>query len=308
MRIENHTIKIPAREGCPEHMIFCRDYGNENATRTAFCVHGMMRNGDDFDLLARELVEHGYRVLVPDMAGRGNSQWLEDASGYIYPNYVEDCKFLLQNFHLRQVDFIGTSMGGIIGMLIAASDTRTLPFIRRLVLNDVGSFIPKEALAHIYSYLNALPKQFVTREDAEHFIRTNYTEFGIANDRWDAFINRTIEPDNKGGLRLRCDPAIIEPIRRDTKSFTEIQDVSLSIAWEQVHAPTLIIRGELSGLLSPQTIAAMKEANPRTMSRQFSGCGHAPALESADQIHTIMEFLSPTKLQSTGLQSGVVAF
>lgn len=297
MRYETHSITIPTREGCAAHRIFCRDYGSENASRTAFCVHGMMRNGDDFDLLARQLVTQGYRVLAPDMAGRGNSEWLTDPFSYTYPNYVEDCKFLLHNFHLRQVDFIGTSMGGIIGMFIAAADARTMPFIRRLVLNDVGSFIPKEALQHIYRYVEALPKTFATRADAATFMRTNYTEFGIAENRWDDFITRSIEPLD-GGFRLRCDPAIIEPIRRDSENFTKLSDVDLSMIWENIQIASLILRGINSGLLLPHTVAAMKTTNARAISREFSGCGHAPALESAEQMQAIADFLCPQEAQN----------
>ncbi len=298
MRIEAHMLSIPARDGCEAHRIFCRDYGNENAQRTVVCAHGMMRNGDDFDLLARALAATGVRVLVPDMAGRGNSDWLKNPLSYTYATYIEDCKFLLQNFHLRQVDWVGTSMGGIIGMLIASSDTRTMPFIRRLVLNDVGSFIPKQALTHIYSYVDALPKNFPTREEAADYIRRNYTEFGISEERFDAFIDRSIEESAEGGFRLRADPEIIAPIRHDTEHFTKVNDVNLNTAWEEIRLPTLIIRGANSRLLLPETVQAMKASNLRASSIEYKGCGHAPALEDARQISDILDFLQPERTQS----------
>lgn len=289
MRIEQHRLHIPARDGCEAHTLFYRDYGAIEAKRTAVCVHALARNGDDFDTLARTLAESDTRVIVPDMAGRGGSDWFKDPFAYHYGNYVADCMTLLDNFHLRGVNWIGTSMGGLIGMMIAASQKNR---IRTLVLNDIGSFLPKESLTRIYSYLSALPARFDNYAEADIFMTQNYSGFGITDaDQWRAFVERSIEPVD-GGYRLRCDPAIVEPLKRDSENFTQVHDVNLAELWSKVTQPTLIIRGALSDILLPFTVDAMKSTNIRAQSVIYPNAGHAPALIETSQIAPIMRFLN----------------
>ncbi len=290
MRIETHRLTIPARDGCEAHTLFYRDYGSIDARRTAVCVHGLARNGDDFEALAIALAQKDTRVIVPDMAGRGDSDWLRDPMSYHYGNYVADCITLLDNFHLRNVHWIGTSMGGLIGMMIAAT---TQGRIRSLVLNDIGSFLPKESLARIYAYLAALPHSFANYDEADTYISANYEGFGITKpSQWRAFVQRSIEPvGDEGALRLRFDPAVIEPLKRDSNNFTEVHDVNLAELWMKVKLPTLIIRGERSDLLMPFTVDAMKSVNIRAQSVVYAGAGHAPALLDDVQISPILRFL-----------------
>lgn len=291
MRIETHTLSIPASDTCEAHRLVYRDYGSIDAPRTAVCVHGLARNGDDFDMLAIALAEKGTRVIVPDMAGRGGSDWLRDPMSYHYGTYVADCIALLDNFHLRNVHWIGTSMGGLIGMMIAAA---TQGRIRSLVLNDIGSFLPKEALMRIYHYLDALPKRFANYDEADAYMTKNYTGFGITKPhQWRAFVHRSIEPldDEEGALRLRFDPAVVEPLKRESNNFTEVHDVNLGELWTKVKLPTLIIRGELSDVLLPFTVDAMKSVNIRAQSVVYPAVGHAPALLDDAQISPILRFL-----------------
>lgn len=289
MRIEQHILHIPAREGCEAHRLLYRDYGSIDSKRTVICVHALARNGDDFDALARALAEQNTRVIVPDMAGRGGSDWLHEPFSYHYGNYVADCIALLDNFHLRKVHWIGTSMGGIIGMMIAAT---TQGRIRTLVLNDIGSFLPKESLTRIYSYLAALPKVFTNYDEADAFMTKNYEGFGITNpQQWRAFVQRSIEPLDDGTFRLRCDPAIVELLKRDSQNFTEVHDVNLAELWSKVNIPTLIIRGDRSDILLPFTVDAMKSTNIRAQSVVYPNCGHAPALLDSTQIAPILRFL-----------------
>lgn len=288
MRLDTHTLYIPASDTCEAHRLFYRDYGNINAKRTAVCVHGLARNGDDFDALARALAETDTRVIVPDMAGRGSSDWLKDPMSYHYGTYVADCTALLDNFHLRNVHWIGTSMGGLIGMMIAAATTGR---IRSLVLNDIGSFLPKEALMRIYRYLEALPKRFATRDEADAYMRTNYAGFGITDTaQWQHFVDTSLEAVD-GGYRLRFDPAAVEPLKRESKNFTEVHDVNLAELWVNTKLPSLIIRGALSDVLMPFTVDAMKSVNIRAQSVVYPNVGHAPALLDDAQISPILRFL-----------------
>lgn len=295
MRIEQHTLAIPTRDGCEAHKICYHDYGSIDARRTAICVHALARNGDDFDILARALADNDTRVIVPDMMGRGGSSWLADPMAYHYGNYVADCIHLMDNFHLRNVHWIGTSMGGIIGMMIAGT---TQGRIRSLVLNDIGSFLPKESLARIYSYLAALPAQFSKIDEAEQFLRTNYEGFGITDEAdWSEFFARSIEPLPDGGYRLRCDPAIVEPLRAASENFTQVNDVNLADLWTKIRLPTFIIRGEYSDVLMPFTVDAMKSTNIRAQSATYPGAGHAPALIKTSEIQPILRFLDEQSAQ-----------
>src|SRR5262249_31128337 len=151
--------------------------------------------------------------------GRGESEWLENPIDYNYASYVADCLAVLDNFHLRTVDWVGTSMGGVIGMIIAAKHAVR---IRKLVLNDVGMKLPKEALQRIYDYVGNMPKHFATRLELDTYLREVFAPFKITDpEHWQKFIDHSVLPDGDG-VKLACDPAILEPVRAVTKNFTEI--------------------------------------------------------------------------------------
>lgn len=196
-----HQLPLPNAGGTGTHHITVRDWGDAHSSRTAFCVHGLTRNARDFDTLAQALAREGYRVLAPSMAGRGESPWLADPAGYTYPAYVADCIALLDNFHLRQVDWIGTSMGGIIGMMLAAQSGR----IRRLVLNDIGIHLSAEALGRIYAYVNAMPPHFAGEAEAEAYLAQAFAPFGIAGTaHWPKFVADSLDRAADGTLRSRA--------------------------------------------------------------------------------------------------------
>ncbi len=172
-----HILPIPNSIGEKgTHSIAVYDWGNPNAQRVVMCVHGLTRNARDFDFIAQQLAATGRRVLAVSMAGRGESAWLTDPMGYNYASYVADCLAVLDNFHIRDVEWIGTSMGGIVGMMLAASNPKR---IKKLVLNDIGALLSKEALARIYDYVRTMPTQFETRAEAESYLRNAFAPWGI---------------------------------------------------------------------------------------------------------------------------------
>jgi len=277
------------------HEIVFYDWGNVDATRTVICVHGLTRNAHDFDVIAPAIAATGRRVLALNMPGRGESAWLADPMGYTYQSYMADCLAVMDNFHLRQVEWLGTSMGGIIGMMIAATKPDR---IKKLVLNDIGTQLSAEALGRIYSYVSTMPSQFASRLEADAYLATTFKPFGITDPaQWTQFVNGSLLTDESGALRYACDPAIAEPLRLATQNFTDIQPVNLTPLWEQIKAPTLIIHGAESDVLSADTVRLMRQTNARAETITFAGVGHAPALMTDDQISPIIRWLN----QSTSM-------
>ncbi len=287
-RIHHFTTKA-SETGVPAHTLAMVDWGNVDDRVPIVCVHGLTRNARDFDALAPALAASGRRVIAISMAGRGESQWLDDPMHYTYATYVADCIAVMDNFHFRQVDWIGTSMGGIIGMIIASFQPDR---IRKLLLNDIGAILKKSALERIFANVRAMPTRFATMAEAEAYIRNAYKTFGLTDAEWPIFINLSVQPTTDGGFRLACDSRIVEPLARDSKNFTEIVDVNLAEFWKQVECPTLILRGEQSDILDPETLSAMRAIHLSTQCITIPGVGHAPALLSAEQIAIVERWQS----------------
>lgn len=285
-----HSIRVPnLLEGNGTHELVFYDWGDPMSAHTVVCVHGLTRNARDFDLLAADLARRGRRVLSLDMAGRGESEWLSNSIDYNYLSYAADCLKILDNFHLRSVDWVGTSMGGIIGMLLAAEHPGR---IRKLVLNDIGARLRKDALERIYAYVQSIPASFPNRAAADAYLATVFAPFGIQHlPVWQEFVSHSLVPQNDGTVRLSVDPAIVEPLRRDTQNFTEVHDVNLGEIWEKILIPTLIIRGEHSDILDAETVSAMRATNPKAEYATIKGVGHAPALMTPDQIALVADWL-----------------
>jgi pimeloyl-ACP methyl ester carboxylesterase len=293
MQPRRHTFPAKNTIGTAgTHELVFYDYGDVNATRNVICVHGLSRNAHDFDILAEALANQGCRVFSLNMAGRGESAWLADPMGYNYASYVADCLAIMDNFHLRGVEWIGTSMGGIIGMMIAAS---TRDRIKKLVLNDIGIVLDREALTRIYTYVHSMPTQFASRAEADAYLATTFKPFGITDPAlWQRFVESSLLTSTDGTLRLACDPAIAAPLAAATNNYTEINDINLTDLWDDVDVPTLIIRGAESDILSDDTVHAMRRKNTRAESITIAGVGHAPALMTPDQITRVSQWLSGT--------------
>jgi pimeloyl-ACP methyl ester carboxylesterase len=264
-----------------------REWGDPMAARVVICVHGLTRSGRDFDTLAAALAEAGCRVVCPDVVGRGDSGWLADPAGYGFPQYLADMTVLLARLEVEAVDWVGTSMGGLIGMMMAAQPENPL---RRLVLNDVGPFLPKAALERIAGYVGHDPR-FADLAAAEAYIRDVHGGFGALADReWRHLAETSVvaaEAEEDGALRLRYDPGIGAGFRA-----RPVEDVDLWAVWDRIAVPSLVLRGADSGLLLPETAAEMTRRGPRAELVEIAGCGHAPALMDVSQITLVRDWLS----------------
>ena len=246
------------------------------------CVHGLTRNARDFDGLAQALSQH-YRVICPDMPGRGKSAWLDDAADYAYPLYLADMAALIARLDVEHVDWVGTSMGGLIGMLFAALPGAP---VRRLVMNDVGPFIAKEGLQRIAMYVGLDPS-FADLAALETALRIVFAPFGPLTDaQWHHMAEFSARAKPDGTLGLSYDPKIAVPFQQQP-----IEDVDLWAQWDKIACPVLVLRGERSDILRREDAEAMTRRGPQARLAEFAGIGHAPALMAADQIATIRDFL-----------------
>ncbi len=258
------------------------EWGDPHNKNVAVCVHGLTRNGRDFDWLAQALSDR-YRVVCPDVLGRGQSEWLDDPMGYTYAHYLADMATLIARTGAEQVDWIGTSMGGLIGMMLAASDDSP---IRRLVLNDIGAFIPEAALERLKEYVGKDPT-FPNQDEAEKYLRTVHAPFGpLTDEQWRHLTRNGMRLREDGQLSPAYDPAIAEPLKAQPP-----QDVVLWPVWDAVTCPVLVLRGAESDLLLPETVGEMRKRGPGCEVEEFEGVGHAPALMDADQIYTVDTWL-----------------
>ncbi len=243
------------------------------------CVHGLTRQGRDFDRLAAHLATD-FRVICPDLPGRGHSGWLSDPSLYQPLTYVTALSHLLAVIG-EPVLWVGTSLGGICGMMLAAQPGTP---ITRMVLNDIGPFIPAAALARIRDYMRP-PPEFADLAALEAHLRLIHAPFGVPDDAaWAEMARHSARPLPAGGVTLHYDPAIAIPIRAQTPV-----DVNLMDFWRKIEVPRLTVRGEHSDLLLPETLADMERSGSASLI--VPGVGHAPALMDEKTIAAIGAFL-----------------
>ncbi len=258
--------------------------GPADDPRPVLCVHGLTRNARDFDRLGEALAQRGRRVLQLDVAGRGRSDWLADPSTYDLPTYAHQIGTLLARLGLPQVDWVGTSMGGLIALELA----RTRPqLIRRLVLNDIGPFVPHQALAPIADYLG-LDLAFASLDELEAHLRTIHAGFGpLTAAQWRHLALHSARRDAAGRFRLHYDSRIREPFRQRA-----LTDIELWDGFAQLTAPVLVLRGADSPILPPAVVAEMQRRRPDLRVVTWAGVGHAPALMAPDQLAPVVAFLT----------------
>ncbi len=264
--------------GTAFHRLAWVEFGDP-AAPPVVCVHGLTRNGRDFDPLAEALSDR-FRVICPDLPGRGASDWLPDPALYQPLSYVPVMTHLLAAVGPR-VCWVGTSLGGIVGMLIAAAAGQP---IARMVLNDVGPFIPVAALARIKGYIGDM-SEFADLAGLERHLRRVHAPFGALSDaQWAHLAAHSARTLPDGKLALHYDPAIATPI-----VTTEPKEVDLWPVWRQIGIPVLAIRGASSDLLLPETLERMAAGG--TATHVVPDAGHAPALMDAPTIAVIRGFL-----------------
>jgi pimeloyl-ACP methyl ester carboxylesterase len=257
------------------------EWGDASNPRVVVCVHGLTRNSRDFDALAQALAPH-FRVLCPDVVGRGASDWLAYKQDYGYPLYLSDMAALIARSGADSVSWVGTSMGGLIGMMLAAQANTP---VRRLVLNDVGPVVPKAALERLAGYVGKAG-DFADMLALETYLREVFAPFGpLTDDQWRHLAQHSARRNADGSFALAYDPAIGQALAGPA------QDVVLWPLWDVVRCPSLVLRGRQSDVLLEDTAQEMTRRGPRAILRQFEGIGHAPALLSHDQIQLVCDFL-----------------
>ncbi|MBK1686309.1 alpha/beta fold hydrolase [Rubrivivax gelatinosus] len=268
------------------HRMAYWDWGDASARHAVVCVHGLSRQGRDFDTLALDLAPH-VRVVCPDIVGRGRSARLADPAGYTVPQYVADIVTLLARLDVDTVDWVGTSMGGLIGLGVASLVGSP---VRRLVLNDVGPAIEPVALERIKGYLGQ-PVRWASVEDAAEAIRQVSLGFGPHTpEQWLALTRPQLVADGDGWIP-HYDPAIAVPFRAMTPEIAAAGEAALWAAWDSLRCPTLLLRGAESDLLSRATAEAMTRRGPRARLHEFAGVGHAPMLVQPEQRAVVRDFL-----------------
>jgi pimeloyl-ACP methyl ester carboxylesterase len=263
------------------------EWGAADNPRVLVCVHGLTRVGRDFDRLAQRLANR-YRVVCPDVVGRGGSDWLRDPSYYAVPQYVADMVTLVARLGVDQVHWVGTSMGGLIGMALAGQAGSP---ITRLVINDVGPTLDAAALARIGTYVGQ-PVRFADIEQAVDYVARVSAPFGLTSrDEWREITETVIRPAPGGGWQPHYDPRLAEPFKQVTPDSAAAAEAALWRVYEQIRCPTLLTRGAQSDLLSPATAQRMTTSGPRARLLEFAGVGHAPMFMHDDQIDVVQRFL-----------------
>jgi len=289
---------------CPDaqgsHRMAYWQWGESASSHVVLCVHGLTRQGRDFDVLAQALCQRAadtgisLRVVCPDVVGRGQSDWLKDPSGYQIPFYAADMLALLQQLQPGTLDWLGTSMGGLIGMVVAGlPEAPAFAKVRRLVLNDVGPVIEWQALQRIGEYLGKTGA-FETEQQAADALWRVASSFGPHTPaQWLALTRPMLKPlgDGSGRLTLHYDPALAEPFKAVTPESAAQGEALLWQAYDRISAKTLLVRGAESDLLSPGTAHAMTERGPQARLLEFAGVGHAPTFVAADQVQAVVSFL-----------------
>jgi pimeloyl-ACP methyl ester carboxylesterase len=284
---------------CPDatggHRMAYWEWGNPHSSHVVLCVHGLTRQGRDFDVLAQALCARSgntLRVVCPDVAGRGQSEWLKDPQAYQIPFYAADMLALLAQLKPSTLDWVGTSMGGLIGIVVSGQPELPVS-VRRLVINDVGPTIEWQALRRIGDYLGQ-PVQFTSLQQAADVLWTLASSFGPhTSSQWLALSRHMVKPvlGTPGALMLHYDPAIALPFRAVTPESAAQSEAMLWQLYDQITAKTLLVRGADSDLLSLATAQAMTQRGPKARLVEFAGVGHAPTFIADDQVQILASFL-----------------
>jgi pimeloyl-ACP methyl ester carboxylesterase len=284
MEMREGKVKCLSAAGF-HHMAYV-EWGDATNPRVLFCVHGLSRCSRDFDFLAQAMAAD-YRVVCPDVVGRGRSDWLRNKSLYALPQYCADMTTLLAKLGAETVDWVGTSMGGLIGMVLASQPETP---IRRLVLNDVGPVITAASLERIGTYLGAAPR-FDGIEQAEAFVRFVSASFGNFDDaQWRHLTVHVTRVAADGKVEFAYDPGIAQAFR-EVQAVSGGKDIELWPAYDGIACPTLLLRGATSDLLTHEAALEMGLRGPRARLVEVPGVGHAPMLMDSGQVAPVREFL-----------------
>lgn len=283
---------------CPDagdgHRMAYWQWGDAQATHIVVCAHGLTRQGRDFDVLAQALVARApgpIRVVCPDVVGRGRSDWLADPQAYAVPHYAADMLALLAQLKPQTLDWVGTSLGGLIGLVVCAHAHAVGATVRRLVLNDVGPVLEWQSLLRIGAYLGR-NMHFESLQQAAYALRQIALTFGPHTaEQWLELTRHMVKPGPQGGVSLHYDPAIALPFQGMTEEATAKGEAALWALYDAITAQTLLVRGAESDLLSSETADLMTQRGPRARLVEFAGVGHAPTFVAQDQTDVVALFL-----------------
>lgn len=287
------------------HRMAYWQWGDPDNDRVLVCVHGLTRTGRDFDRLAQAL-QHDYCVICPDVVGRGRSDWLINPAGYAVPQYVADMVTLIARLQPVRLDWVGTSMGGLIGLALAGTLAAS-PVLRpprgawglgeaadiplgRMVFNDIGPELGTSGLARIAGYVGR-DERFSNFQDAVAYVQAVSSGFGSHDSSEWEDLTRFVFHEQDGQWVKHYDLRIAQPFGAQTPQELEAAEQLLWRAWAHLPGPALVLRGAQSDILSQPALARMMARNPSARSVEFEGVGHAPTLRGADQIAAVRDFL-----------------
>jgi len=284
MEMREGKVKCLSAAGF-HHMAYV-EWGDAANPKVLVCVHGLTRCARDFDFLAQALAAD-YRVVCPDVVGRGRSDWLRNKSLYGLPQYCADMSTLLARLNVETVHWVGTSMGGLIGMAMASQPESP---VTRLVLNDVGPMITFASLVRIGEYLGNAPR-FDSIEQAEAFVRAVSATFGrFSDEQWRHLTVHVTRAAADGKVEFAYDPGIVVHFR-EMKESGGGRDIELWPFYDAIACPTLLLRGETSDLLTHDAALQMSRRGPRATLVEVPGVGHAPMLMDDSQVAPVRDFL-----------------
>jgi pimeloyl-ACP methyl ester carboxylesterase len=263
-----------------------REWGDPSNPHVLICVHGLTRVSNDFHDVAQVMGQH-VRVIAPDVPGRGRSDWLPNPALYGIPNYVAAMVALLARAKATTVDWLGTSMGGLIGMGLTSMKGHP---VRRFICNDVGPTLKLEALQRIGTYVGQ-PMRFDSIGEAVPYIKAISTTFGPHSEAQWRKLTEDVLVQKDGAWTTHYDPAIAEPFKAISAEQAAFNEAMLWGAWDSINTETLLIRGETSDLLSRQTAEEMTQRGPKAKLIELSGIGHAPTFMHEDQIDIVRRFI-----------------
>jgi pimeloyl-ACP methyl ester carboxylesterase len=276
------TVRSLSREQF--HEVSYVEWASDGDRGVVVCVHGLTRQGRDFDFLAQHLANQGYRVVCPDIVGRGLSGQLIHGFDYDLDQYVIDLTVLLARLNVTEVNWVGTSLGGQIGILVAGLSNSP---IRRLVVNDIGPNLPINAVLRIGNYVRNGPERFPDLEAADAYFRQILEPFGdLTDEQWRHLAEHSVTQDDAGHYVLRYDRRLAQGFRAPWH-----HRYRLWAAWDRINCPILVLRGAESDLLLPRTAKEMLRRNELARLEVIPGCGHAPALMSEQQIALVTEWI-----------------
>jgi pimeloyl-ACP methyl ester carboxylesterase len=267
------------------HKIAYVDWGRIDDVRPVVCVHGLTRQGRDFDYVAARLVASGRRVVCPDLPGRGLSDRLVNPDDYSLPQYCSDMNVLIASLKVEAVDWIGTSLGGLIGMVLAGFPGN---IVKRLVINDIGPFVSSTGLRRIGEYIQEMPAAFPTLQEAEKYLRKVLQPYGhLSEDHWAHLARHSVLWDEeRGHFRVLCDSLIAKSFK-----YPWFYPLDLWKYWDAIEVPTLVLHGAKSDLLSAELAFDMRKRNRNADVFRFDDCGHVPPLMTKEQVAIVAAFI-----------------